>query len=140
MLFREKIHWVTLFTMIVAFGWYFINYPWQVVDMKAGVWATGAMLLVTAIGIIIVMTVATAFFAIRAPGEAHLKEDERDRVIHSRGTHLAYYPLVIGVWVNLGAAFYGLSQAGQINLLLATVVLAELVRIGSQIYLYRRGY
>jgi len=140
MSFREKIHWVTLFTMIVAFGWYFLSYPWQIVGINAGVWATGAMLFVIIIAIIIVMTIATAFFAIRAPGEAHLKEDERDRIIHWRGTHLAYYPLVIGVWVNLGAAFWGFSPAGQINLLLATVVLAEIVRIGSQIYLYRRGY
>jgi hypothetical protein len=27
MAFREKIHWVTLVTMILAFGWYFLAYP-----------------------------------------------------------------------------------------------------------------
>ncbi len=139
MSFREKIHWVTLVTMILAFGWYFLVYPWRLAGSPASVWASAGMLIPLTIGIIVVMTIASAWMAIRAPGEAHLKEDERDRSIHYMGTHWAYYPLVVGVWANIFALFWDVGPAVQLNLLLATVVLAEITRIGIQLYLYRRG-
>ena len=140
MAFREKIHWVTLVTMILAFGWYFLAFPWHIAGAPAGLWASAGMLIPVPIGVIVVMTIASAWMAIRAPGEVHMKEDERDRSIHFRGTHYAYYPLVVGVWVNIFALFWGVGQAIQLNLLLATVVLAEIARIGVQLYFYRRGH
>lgn len=140
MAFREKIHWVTLATMILAFGWYFLAYPWQVAGSPAGVWATAGMLVPVTIAIIVATTVATAFVALRSPGEVDAREDERDRSFHLRGTHYAYYPLVVGIWVNIVLIFWGISQAQQLNLMLATLVAAELVRIGTQLFLYRRGY
>ena len=140
MSFREKIHWVTLVTMIAAFGWYFLAYPWGIAASPAGLWASAGMLLPVAIAIIVAMTIASAWMAIRTPAEANLKEDERDRSIHYRGTHYAYYPLVVGIWVNIFLIFWGIGQAQQLNLMIATLVVAELVRIGTQLFLYRRGY
>ena len=98
------------------------------------------MLVPVTIIIIAVMAVTAAYFAVRTPKEVNLKEDERERTIHLRGTHLAYYPLVLGVWANMIAMFYRLSVGEHLNLLIATVVVAELVRVGSQLYFYRRGY
>lgn len=140
MAFREKIHWVTLVTIILAFGWYFLAYPWQLADSPAGVWATAGLLVPVTIAIIVAMTVATAFLAIRNRGEVDAKEDERDRSFDMRGTHYAYYPLIVGIWINILLIFWGVGQAQQLNLMLATLVAAELVRIGTQLYLYRRGY
>lgn len=140
MSFREKIHWVTLVTMALAFGWYFLVYPWQVADSPAGVVASAGMLVPVTILIIIVMTIATAFFAIQTPGEVSIKEDERDRTIHMHGTHFAYYPLVVGIWINIFLIFWGVGQARQLNLMIATLVAAELVRIGVQLFFFRRGY
>ena len=140
MSFREKIHWVTLVTMILAFGWYFLLYPWRIVGSPAGVMATAGMLVPVTIAIILAMTIATAFLAIRSPREAEAREDERDRDFHLRGTHFGYYPLVIGIWINIFLIFWGNGQAEQLNLMIATLVVAELVRIGTQLYLYRRGY
>lgn len=140
MAFREKIHWVTLVTMAAAFGWYFLVYPWQIADSPAGVWATAGLLVPVTIAIIVAMTVATAFLAIRNRAEVDLKEDERDRSFHMRGTHYAYYPLVVGIWINIFLIFWGISQAQQLNMMIATLVVAELVRIGTQLYLYRRGF
>jgi hypothetical protein len=105
MAFREKIHWVTLVTMILAFGWYFLAYPWQVADSPAGVWATAGLLVPVTIAIIVAMTVATAVLAIRNRAEVNAREDERDRSFHLRGTHYAYYPLVVGIWVNIFLIF-----------------------------------
>ena len=140
MSFREKIHWVAFVAIALAFGWYFLTYPWSMIDTPAGVAVTAGMLVPVTIAILGSMSLLTAIFAIRAPKEAHLKEDERERFIHIRGTHAAYYPLILGVWANLFAIFYHVSPAGRLNLLIATVVFAELVRVGAQLYFYRRGY
>ncbi len=139
MSFREKIHWASFLALAVAFGWYFLTYPWEIVETAAGVGAVAGMLVPVTIIIVAVMALSAGYFAIRTPNEAHLKEDERERIIHIRGTHLAYYPLVLGVWANMIAMFYRLSVAEHLNLLIATVVTAELVRVGSQLYYYRRG-
>jgi hypothetical protein len=34
----------------------------------------------------------------------------------------------------------GLMYGWSVNILMATLVLAELVRVGAQLYYYRRGY
>jgi hypothetical protein len=140
MSFREKIHWAAFIGLVLGFGWYFISYPWEIVATDAGVGAVAGMLVPVTIIIIIVMTLTTAYFAIRTPTEVNIKEDERERTFHIRGTHLAYYPLVLGVWGNMIAMFYRLSVGEHLNLLIATVVIAELVRVGAQLYYYRRGY
>jgi hypothetical protein len=140
MSFREKIHWVTLVTMILAFGWYFLVYPWQIVDSPAGVMTTAGMLVPVTIAIIIAMTIATALLAIRSPRDTEARADERDRSFDMRGTYFGYYPLVVGIWINIFLIFWGIGQAAQLNLMIATLVVAEAVRIGTQLYLYRRGY
>ena len=140
MSFREKIHWVTLVTMAAAFGWYSPASPWQAAAGPAAAWGTAGLLVPVTIAIIVAMTVATAFLAIRNRAEVDIKEDERDRGFHMRGTHYAYYPLVVGIWINIFLIFWGVGQAQQLNMMIATLVLAELVRIGTQLYLYRRGY
>lgn len=140
MTFSEKIHWAAFLALIAAFGWYFLSYPWQIIDTPAGVAAVAGMLVPVTVIIILVMAVTAAYFAIRVPSEASMREDERERHIHMRGTHLAYYPLILGVWANMIAMFWHLSIGEHLNLLIATAVIAELVRVGSQLYYYRRGY
>lgn len=121
MAFREKVHWVTLVTMIVAFGCYFLVYPWHMAGSPAGLWATAGLLVPVTIAIVIAMTAATAFLAIRSPGEVNGREDERDRIFHMKGTHYAYYPLVAGIWINIVLLFWGVSPAQQLNLMIATL-------------------
>jgi hypothetical protein len=140
MSFREQTHWAAFIALTIAFGWYFLSYPWSIISTPAGVGSVAGMLVPVTIIIIGVISLTAAFFALRAPKEAQVKEDERERSIHIRGTHLAYYPLVLGVWGNMIAIFYQLSPGIYLNMLIATVVIAELVRVGSQLYFYRRGY
>lgn len=135
----EKIHWVAFVAISIAFGWYFLTLPASFESGPQGLWASAGLLLIPTIGIIIAMTVATAIFAVRNPREATMREDERDQAFHVRGTHLAYYPMVIGSWLCIGLIFGGISQTSLLKILLAMVVSAELVRIGSQIWFYRRG-
>jgi hypothetical protein len=139
MSFREKIHWAAFIGIAGAFGWYFLSYPWSIVGTPAGIAAIAGMLVPVTLIIIGLMSVTAAYLAIRYPKEAHLKEDERERGIHLKGTHAAYYPLVIGSYGIMVALFNQLSTALLINLLLAVVIGAELVRVGAQLLAYRRG-
>lgn len=140
MTFNEKMHWASFLALVAAFGWYFLSYPYQIIDRPSGILAVAGMLVPVTIIIIAVMTATAVFLAIRSPKEANMQRDERERSIHIRGTHLAYYPLVLGVWGNMIAMFYHLSVAAHLNILIATVVIAELIRVGSQLYFFRRGY
>jgi hypothetical protein len=48
--------------------------------------------------------------------------------------------MVVGSWLCIGLIFGGVSQPMLLRIILAMVVVAELIRIGAQIYFYRRGY
>lgn len=139
MSFREKTHWVALVVILAAFGWYFFQLHTSLPRGPGNIAASGGLLLAINIGIILAMSLIIGIIAALNPREAHRKGDERDRIIHWRGTNLAYYPIVIGVWTCIGAIFAGYSSATILHSLIAVVVLAEVVRIGSQLWLYRRA-
>jgi len=138
--FREKMHWASLLAILAGFGWYFAML------LAAGGDASGlhdyfAGLLVLVIGgLIVVMTFAAIVMAIAAPSEASASVDERDAQIHMRGTFYAYYTLVVGIWGIGLAAHFGFGLFIILNAALGLLVLCETIRIGVQIYLYRRGY
>ena len=140
MSFREKIHWIALVGLLSAFGWYFLNYPWEIANSPKGMYTAVWMLLPVTIIFLVPMIAGAAFFTIRSPKEADLKEDEREKGIHLRGTHLAYYPLAIGVQLNIFVLINGFNYGYAVTILIATLVIAELIRVGSQLYYYRRGY
>jgi hypothetical protein len=139
MSFREKIHWAAFVGIAGAFGWYYLTFPWEIVDTRAAMAVIAGKLIPASVIIIALMSITAAWLAIRYPKEAHLKEDEREYGIHLRGTHAAYYPLVLGAYAVVIAIFWGWSGAKLLNLLLAVIISAELVRVGWQLWLYRRG-
>jgi hypothetical protein len=139
MSFREKTHWVALIVITCAFGWYFFRLHTVMPRGPGNIAASGGLLTIITIGIILAMTVIIGTIAAINPGDAHTKADERDRTIHWRGTHYAYYPIVLGTWLCIWMIFSGFGTPTILNTLLAVVVFAELVRIGTQIYLYRKG-
>lgn len=139
MSFREKMHWVAFVAILLAFGWYFLTLPGASVPAEVAVPVAGARLIPVTLGIIAVMTLVTAVLAIHNRSEVDVREDERDRAIHRFGTHIAYYPMVVGTWTAIGLIFAGATLATLLTVLIAMVVVSELIRIGSQIWLYRRG-
>lgn len=138
MTFREKTHWVTLVVMIAAFGWFFIHSHMVLPRGPEHLAASGGLLIISTVGIIIAMSIIIGFIAARNPGEAHASADERDRSIHWRGTHYAYYPAVIGMWLCVWLIFSGYDRVTLLYSLLGVVVFSELIRIGAQLWLYRR--
>ena len=65
--------------------------------------------------------------------------DERDRLIDLKGTRNASYVLATGIFLALCVALVTEGNFAFMHVLLAFWVLAQLVEIGSQLFLYRRG-
>ena len=65
--------------------------------------------------------------------------DERDHLIALKGTSYASYVLATGVFLALTAAVFTRGNFIFTHVLLAFWVLAQLVAIGSQLVMYRRG-
>lgn len=139
MTFREKTHWVAMVVMMAAFGWFFIHSHTVLPRGPEHLAASGGLLIVVTIAIIAAMSVIIGIIAARNPDEAQARVDERERVIHWRGTHYAYYPAVLGLWLCIWLVFAGYDRITLLYSLVAVAVLAEMIRIGVQLWLYRRG-
>mgnify|MGYP001618962471 CR=1 FL=1 len=138
MTFREKIDWLTLAVIALAFGWYAIVFPWGLTGTPA-LAVQGGMLIVVAIAMTLVLTVASVALAIHRPRDANAPADERDRDITRRATSRAYYVLIVGAICCFALGYWTGDLATVLNGLLASIVVAELVRLASQVSAYRTG-
>ncbi len=138
MSFREKILWVAFITMVGGFGFYFLTLLTPIGKDASPDYYLGLLFLI--IGLVVgSMLIATMILFIRNRSEITFKEDERDRNIHKAATQIAYYPLLLGVWAS-GALFHnGVSVPTMLNILMAVLVGAESIRLGYQIFLYRKA-
>jgi uncharacterized BrkB/YihY/UPF0761 family membrane protein len=140
MAFREKTAWLTLVTMLIAYGAYFGIVGPQV-DFGARhladiIWTFGAVAAAHAMA----MIVGCVVLAIMARREAQASADERDHAIERRGTAIAYYVLIVGiVLVGVVLPFSG-PPWRIINAALGVLVLAEVVHQGVVVLSYRRGW
>lgn len=139
MVFREKIDWLTMTVIALAFGWYAIVFPWGLRGVPA-LAAQGGLLLVVLVAMSLVLTVAAILLALHRPRDANAADDERDREITRKATTRAYYVLIIGASCCFALGYWIGDVAAVLNGLLGSIVAAELVRLASQLHLYRRGY
>ena len=138
MTFREKIDWLTLGVVALAFGWYAAVFPWGLTGTPA-LAAQGGLLSVVAIAITAVLTLAAIALAIHRPRDANAPADERDRSITRRAATRAYYVLIVGAVCCFALGYWTADLATVLNGLLASIVVAELVRLAGQVGAYRRG-
>jgi hypothetical protein len=140
MAFREKMAWLTLGTMLVAYGVYF-----GLVGPAAGfgrhdlldvVWSFGPVALAHAAA----MAIGSIAIVLTSTKEARAPADERDRAIVRRGSTIGYYVLLVGT-LHVGVVMPFTEPSWKIvNAGLLAVVLAEVVRDGVILLSYRRGW
>lgn len=140
MAFKEKLAWVTLGSMLIAYGAYFTKLtsaaragPPPMMNML--IWFAGIT-----IAQVIAIAIVTAVLAILAQREANAPADERDRAIARRAGNSAYYVLMVGV-ILVGVVMPFSEPAWKIiNAALLSLVVAEAVRYILIILSYRRGW
>ena len=132
--FHEKSLWIMFVSLIAGFGFYFLTVlPGEgpnVMPHQVAVFAVAVVALVVMqlLGHIVIAVV-----------DRRTGTDERDRLIELKGTRNAGYVLATGVFLALCAALVTQGNFIFTHLLLAFWFLAQLVEIGSQLVLHRRG-
>jgi len=140
MAFREKIAWLTLATMLVAYGIYF-----GLVGPAAGFGERLLLDIVWSFGIVAaahaaVVTVGAVIIAVTAAKEAQARADERDRAIARRGATIGYYVLIVGMIVVGVVMPFSEPPWRIVNAALLAIVLAETVNNAVVLLSYRRGW
>lgn len=140
MAYREKIAWLSLLAMVVAYTCYFsIVGPM----MHRGEWR-GMQFLALLAGILItqaiVVIIGSIAITIGSGRDGRAPADERDRAIARRGASIAYYFLMVGM-ILVGCVM-PFNQHGWslINAALFMLAVAEVVRYGMIVTSYRRGW
>ncbi|MFZ2486643.1 MAG: hypothetical protein WAZ19_00860 [Anaerolineae bacterium] len=132
--FQEKSLWVMLVGLLAAFGFYFAT---VLPGHAANVLPQQVVLFVLAVVFLVVIQIVG--HALLAGLDRNTATDERDWLIALKGTRNGSYVLATGVFAALCAALLIPGNFVFTHILLAFWVLAQLVEIGSQLLLYRRG-
>ena len=137
MSFREKSAWISFLLILGVFIPFFWNSYRQFsgqVDGQAAV-SVAVWLLVAFVVLEIVLHAA---IALQAPNDARSPRDEREHLIEMRATRIAFQVLVMGALAGVATVHLSRSAWVMQQVVLLAIVLAELVKFGGQIVLYRR--
>lgn len=135
MSFREKSAWISLVSILLVSGFYFLHVPWTLTPSPSADLARGLVYCV--IAFVVIEIVAHAAVALRAPRDAQAPKDERERLIELKATRIAAYVYVVGSFAAVSTLHLGANQfAIGYGVLLAFVV-AEVVNYTAQIVYYR---
>lgn len=138
MSYREKVAWLSLLAMLVAFGPYFAIVatapPDDALPNLRQLWLFGMAVAVQ----VAILAAGHAVLRLRNPEEAREAADERDRAIRHRSVGMAYGTLITGViMVAIVMPFYASGWA-IVNGAIFAIVLAEFVSYGMTVVAYRR--
>ncbi|HMQ19753.1 MAG TPA: hypothetical protein PKC77_11425 [Sphingopyxis sp.] len=137
--YREKIAWLTLGSMIVAYSLYFglilAGHP-AGREMFPMLWLFGSIAATQAL----VVIAGHIVLATTTPRAERRRRDERDRAIGRRGAAAAYYVMMAGM-ILVGVVMPFTDTGVKIaNAALFAIVLAETVSLTVVLLSYRRGW
>ena len=132
--FQEKSLWLMFAGLVAGFGFYFAT-----VLPAAGVDVMPQQVALFVVAVVMLVVMQVAGLIVIAIVDRRTQTDERDRLIALKGTRNASYVLATGVFFALCAALVTEGNFVFMHVLLASWVVAQLVEIGSQLFLYRRG-
>ena len=136
MAWREKMAWITLVTMLVAYGVYFTLVSTTSLSAISMLVLFGAVTVAQAVVVIVV----TAVLAALSSDEACARPDERDQAVARRAASVAYFVLMVGV-VMVGVVMPFRDTGWRLtNAALFALVVAETVRHLIVVLSYRRGW
>jgi hypothetical protein len=132
MTFREKSAIVQVVTIVLVYGLIGLRLWGRPMTPPA------AIITVISLSVLMIVIVTVSHIALvihRRPE----KTDERDTQVALRSTRNGYYTLAVGLWFLMMLSITG-TPYGQLFLAIMYVgVLAELVRLTSQVVYYRRA-
>ena len=134
--FRAKSAGVSL-VVIIMIGMYYIANALPLLTSEEAVPAGALGLAITATVMIAVTEAALQIVLFIGAGQIE-DRTKRDDVIATQASRNAYLILTVGTFVAVGSMFANFTPYQLTSLLLAAFLLAEVVRLGSQIIYYRQ--
>jgi hypothetical protein len=132
--FQEKSLWLMFVSLIGVFAFYFATVlPTDAVNVMPH------QVVLFTLAVVLLVIVQVAGHVVIALVDRQTKTDERDKLIALKGTRNAAYMLATSVFCALCVALLTPGNFIFVHVLLGGWVLAQLVEIGSQLFLYRRG-
>lgn len=143
MSFREKLAWLQVLALAgfgtAYFGPVFGSYMGLVVVPGGQFMWMVYCILALIVGLPVAAVIMAIVSALHTPHEARSPRDERDRLIALLGTRTGFYVLVTGIIAAMLSMHAGAGVVLMVNFMLFALLLAELSRLGTQVFLYRRG-
>lgn len=132
--FQEKSLGLMLLGLMLGFGFYFVTVlPTTSVNLMP----YHIVFFVLAVVILVITQVVGHIIIVAF--DQHTRTDERDQLIALKGTRNGAYVLATGVFLALCTALLTEGNFIFTHVLLGFWVLAQLVTMASQLFLYRRG-
>ena len=139
MSFREKSAWISFISILFFFAVYFGRVVKQV-GGGSGDRTLFSTFLVAVAGLVLLEVGLHVAVALRSPREARTPKDERERLIDMRATQVAFPVLLVGTLLSIWTIHTDAGRWWMAQSMLLSIVIAELVKFGTQIALHRRGF
>lgn len=136
--YREKTAWLSVVTMLITFGPYFVFAALQSPEGDA-VPNVGQLAIFALTAVVQVIILGAGHLVLRrgSPDDARTPPDERDREIIRRSISYAYYVLIVGM-ILVGCVMpFNSDGWAIINAALFMIIAAEIVHYGAIVAGYR---
>ena len=137
MSFREKSAWISLISILLVSGFFFLHVP-RTLTPSPGPRAVHA-LLICVVALVVIEVVAHLVVAIRAPQDAQAPKDERERLIDLKATRASHYVSVAGSFLAISTIHLGANAIALGYGVLLAFVVGALVNYAMRIVYHRRG-
>lgn len=139
MSFREKSVWISFLIMLTLSGVWAWNFGRGLTGQAARsdvVRLSITLLIFTMVLEVLLHIILTVW----SPKEDRTPRDERERLIELYATRIAFRVLVGAALLTVGSAHLGARTGVLMDLMMLSVILALLVKFGSEVVLFRRGF
>jgi hypothetical protein len=135
MSFREKSAWISFICLLLLVLTFFVGLHHHPQNAQGHLY----LALGVVVGFVLLQVVLHLIVVAQSPKDARTPKDERERFIELRGARIGFYALVVGELIAM-AAFHA---HGRVDVLmwsiLVAILIAWMIKLGSEIVLYRRG-
>lgn len=137
MTFHEKSAWISLVSILIVSGIYFLHVPWTLTPSPNPQLARGFFYCL--IVFVVIEVVGHLVVALRTPKEARAPRDERERLINLKAIRTAAYVYVVGSFLAIYTLHFGANAIAISNGVLLAFVIAQVVNYTARIVYHRRG-
>ena len=140
MSFREKSAWISFVCLLLLALAYFAGMHHHPHDAEGRDLINPLHLALAIFGaFVLLQLVLHLIITVQAPKDAHTPKDERELLIELRAARVGFYALVVGEFLSLAGVHVHGSWGALMSSVLYAILIAWLIKLGTEIVQYRRG-